>query len=221
MTQRDGAGTLKPFTADAASRTRDVLFVQGAGDGTHDDWDAKLVASLSQALGSGFEVAYPAMPAEDDPTYATWRPVIRAELTRLRDGVIAVGHSVGGTILIHALTDGEVDRALGGIVLIASPFLGAGGWPGDEFELASDLGARLPGGVPVDLFHGLDDVDVPPAHVDLYGTAIPQARVHRLPGRDHQLGNDLTDVANVIRGRASGDALPIAGANDGTNGAST
>jgi len=27
---------------------------------------------------------------------------------------------------------------------------------------------------------------------------IPQARVHRLPGRDHQLNNDLSDVAKAI-----------------------
>jgi len=28
---------------------------------------------------------------------------------------------------------------------------------------------------------------------------IPQAQVHRLAGRDHQLGNDLAEVARVIR----------------------
>ena len=88
---------------------------------------------------------------------------------------------------------------LGAVVLIAAPFVGAGGWPGDEFELPSDLGARLPQGVSVHLFHGLDDETAPPAHADLYARAIPQAQVHRRPGRDHQLGNDLAVVARVIR----------------------
>jgi hypothetical protein len=36
-------------------------------------------------------------------------------------------------------------------------------------------------------------------HADLYGRAIPQAQVHRLPGRDHQLNNDLREVAEAIR----------------------
>ncbi len=49
------------------------------------------------------------------------------------------------------------------------------------------------------MFHGLEDDEVPPAHADLYARAIPQAQVHRLPGRDHQLGNDLGDVATMIR----------------------
>ncbi|MFJ6200041.1 hypothetical protein [Micromonospora sp. NPDC092111] len=28
---------------------------------------------------------------------------------------------------------------------------------------------------------------------------IPQAHLHRLPGRDHQLNDDLSEVAKVIR----------------------
>jgi hypothetical protein len=27
---------------------------------------------------------------------------------------------------------------------------------------------------------------------------IPQAQVHRLPGRDHQLNNDLSEVAEAV-----------------------
>ena len=84
-------------------------------------------------------------------------------------------------------------------MLLAAPFVGTGGWPGDGFELPSDLGTSMPPGVPVHLFHGLDDNEVPPAHADLYAQAVPRATLHRLPGRDHQLGNDLSDVASVIR----------------------
>ena len=43
-----------------------------------------------------------------------------------------------------------------------------------------------------------DDDTVPPAHADLYARAMPQAQVHRLPGRDHQLNNDLGEVASAI-----------------------
>ncbi|MGP4032578.1 alpha/beta fold hydrolase [Pseudarthrobacter sp. 1C304] len=58
--------------------------------------------------------------------------------------------------------------------------------------------------MPVYVFHGRADHAVPPAHADLYAAAIPQALVHRLPGRDHQLNNDLSDLAKVI-GAGSGD----------------
>ena len=80
-----------------------------------------------------------------------------------------------------------------------SPSGRVGGWPGEEFELPGDLGVLLPAGVAVHVLHGLEDEEVPPAHADLYARAIPQARPQLLPRRDHQLGNDLGDVATMIR----------------------
>jgi pimeloyl-ACP methyl ester carboxylesterase len=178
---------------------RRVLFIQGAGEGTHDEWDDKLVDSLRRELGDAFEIRYPRMPSEDDPSDAAWGPAISDATAALDDGAIVVGHSVGGTLLIHALAERPPDVTLAAIVLIAAPFVGVGGWPGDEFELPDHLGALLPASVPVHVFHGLEDDEVPPAHADLFARAIPQARLHRLPGRDHQLGNDLGDVATLIR----------------------
>ena len=178
--------------------TRQILFIQGGGAGTHDEWDNKLVESLWRELGDGHEVRYPRMPDEDDPSHATWSPAIRREMADLDDGAIVAGHSVGATILINALAEQPPECVLEAIVLIAAPFVGEGGWPSDEFELPKDLGARLPHGVRVHVFHGLGDETVPPSHADLYAQVIPQARVHRLPGRDHQLNNDLSDVAKAI-----------------------
>src|SRR5690242_1160454 len=117
----------------------------------------------------------------------------------LDDGAVVAGHSVGAAIRVHALAGQPPGRGLAAIVLIAAPFVGPGGWPGDGFELTSDLGARLPPGVPVHVFHGLQDETAPPSHAGLYTLAIPQAQVHQLPGRDHQLNNDLSEVAEAIR----------------------
>ncbi|MBQ1013854.1 alpha/beta fold hydrolase [Micromonospora sp. M51] len=176
-----------------------ILVIQGAGAGVHDEWDNRLVDSLRRELGDGYEVRYPRMPDEDDPSYATWSAAIRRETAALADGAVVVGHSVGGTILVHTLAEQPPQRVLGAIVLIAAPFVGTGGWAADEFELPPDLGARLPREVPVHVFHGLRDDTAPPSHADRYADVIPQARLHRLPERDHQLNDDLREVAAVIR----------------------
>lgn len=183
------------------TRKRQVLFVQGGGAGAHDEWDDKLVDSLKRGLGGDFEVRYPHMPAEDGPDDRTWGPAILHELAALNDGAVVVGHSVGATILVRVLSDGAPKAKLGAVVLLSAPFVGAGGWPGDD--LPPDLGTRLPESVPVHLFQGDSDDTVPPAHAKLYAGAIPWAEIHVLPGRDHQLGNELAEVAMVIRGLTS------------------
>lgn len=180
-----------------------ILFIQGGGAGTHDTWDAGLTESLRRELGTGHEVRYPRMPGEDDPAYGPWSAVIRRELAALGAGAVLVGHSVGGTILINALADARPPRDPAAVVLVAAPFVGDGGWPAQGFTPVADLGARLPPDVPVHVFHGLADEAVPPSHAVRYGHAIPHARVHLLPGRDHQLGGDLAEVARVITGLRS------------------
>jgi predicted alpha/beta hydrolase family esterase len=106
---------------------RQVLFVRGGGERVHDDWDSKLVESLRVALGPSYEIRYPRMPYEDDPSYATWKATLEKEFAALNDGAILVGHSIGGTILIHALAENPPEREFGAIILIAAPFVGEGG----------------------------------------------------------------------------------------------
>jgi pimeloyl-ACP methyl ester carboxylesterase len=182
----------------AVSGNRQILFIQGGGEGVHDSWDEKLVESLRVELGGAYEVRYPRMPVENDPSYTRWSAAIRRELKALNDGALVAGHSVGGTILIGTLAERAPEQRLRAIVLIAAPFAGPAGWPSDEWELPRDLAERLPPRVPVHVFHGLEDRTVPPSHAELYGRAIPSALVHQLPGRDHQLNNDLSDVAKTI-----------------------
>jgi predicted alpha/beta hydrolase family esterase len=181
-----------------------LLFVQGGGAGVHDEWDNKLVESLRRSLGPEYEIRYPRMPHEDDPKYVTWKATLEHELAALADGAILVGHSVGGTMLINALAEQRSQRKFGAVFLIAAPFVGDGGWPSNELALPPDLGARLPEGLPVHFYHGLDDETAPPSNADLYANVIPQARVHRLPGRDHQLNDDLGEVATAIQALADG-----------------
>jgi predicted alpha/beta hydrolase family esterase len=176
----------------------DVLFVQGGGTGVHDEWDIRMVESLRRALGPRYRVHYPPMPNEADPTLAAWRPALERELAALGDGAIVVGHSVGGTILIHVLSGMAPVDTLGAIVLIAAPFIGDGGWRSDEIEPHADLAANVPD-VPLLLYHGEEDDVVPVGHAERYAEAIPRARLRRLRGRDHQLSDDLSEVARDIQ----------------------
>jgi len=178
---------------------RQVLFVQGGGERVHDEWDNKLVESLVRELGPDYEIRYPRMPNEVDPQYASWTAALEKELGKLRDGAILVGHSIGGTILINALAEHAARWTPGGVFLISAPFVGEGSWPAADIGSMSDLGTRLPARVPVYLYYGSKDDTVPTKHTGLYEKAIPAALIRRLASRDHQLNNDLSEVAADVR----------------------
>jgi len=179
--------------------TKQVLFIQGGGAGTHDNWDSKLVASLRRELGPGYDIRYPRMPNEGDPSYAAWKTVLDEEIAALDDAAVLVGHSLGATILINALAEHAPRQKLAGVFLISAPFVGPGGWPSEDIKGKPDLAGRLPQATPIYLYQGSKDDTAPCAHADLYKEAIPQAYVRKLEGRDHQLNDDWSEVAADIR----------------------
>jgi predicted alpha/beta hydrolase family esterase len=180
--------------------TRQLLFVQGGGGkNVHDEWDSKLVDSLKQELGPDYEIRYPRMPDEDAPKFARWKAALRKEFEKLNDGAVLVGHSIGATILAHSLAEEPPDRPPAGIFLVSMPFIGKQGWRSDDIKPEPDLGAKLPAQSPIYLYQGSADETVPARHVELNAKAIPQASVRKLSGRDHQLDNDMSEIAADIR----------------------
>jgi hypothetical protein len=177
---------------------RQVLFVQGGGKGAYDA-DARLAASLESKLGADYQVRYPRMPDEDEPDFAAWKACIAQELAAMGEGALVVGHSIGASVVIRVLAESEAERGLAGVFLIAAPF-----WHDDEVwrwkeaELPKDAGDRLSGGPPLFLYHGRQDEIVPFGHLGLYAKALPKAVVRRLEGRNHQLDDDLSEVAGDI-----------------------
>jgi predicted alpha/beta hydrolase family esterase len=180
------------------TKQKPVLFIQGGGRGTHDAWDDKLVASLGKELDHGHVIRYPRMPREEEPDAAAWKKAIGEELEKVGDDAILVGHSIGAAILLDYLADGDREHRLAGVFLIATPYIGKGGWPSDELRPTKELAARLPAGTPIHLYQGDDDETVPPSHVDLLAKVLPRATVRRLKGRDHQLNDDVSEVAHDI-----------------------
>ena len=178
---------------------RTVIFIQGAGEGAYRE-DAKLAKDLGRRLGSGYRIRFPELPNEADADYETWAQLIREELTAAGNRAILVGHSVGGSVVIKSLTELLPEQTLAGIFLIAAPFWHDHElWHWKEARLPPDAAARLPDAVPLFLYHGRDDKTVPVSHVEMYAAAFPMARVHRLPGRDHQLNGDMSEVARAIK----------------------
>lgn len=178
-----------------------VLFIQGGSAGAYAA-DAELAASLRRSLGADYEVRYPAMPNEDDPDYTAWKARILADLKDMGRDAILVGHSIGASVIIKLLT--EAAPSIAGVILIAAPY-----WHDDDFwqwkdaQLPEDAESRLPKGLSILFYHGTADKSVPFSHLDMYARRFPRATIRPLKGRDHQLNNDLSEVAREVEGLAN------------------
>ena len=50
-----------------------VLFIQGGdAEGTHDEWDNKLVEHLGRELGPDYEIRYPQLPNDHPHVSQKW-----------------------------------------------------------------------------------------------------------------------------------------------------
>jgi hypothetical protein len=139
------------------------------------------------------------MPAESNPDPTAWKETIARELRKLSDGFLLVGHSVGAAVLIDYLSGGTMDRRPAGVFLVATPFIGDGGWPSDDLRSTRQAAAEIGNGSPLYFYQGRDDETVPLSHIDKLATAFPHAVLRRLDGRDHQLNDDLSEVARDIK----------------------
>ena len=177
------------------SSQRQVLFIHGAGDEAYEE-DGRLVESLCEELGTGFEVRYPEMDGAA-PEYGAWSARISRELSAVEGEVILVGHSLGASILLKHLSEERVGNPISGVFLIATPYWGAADWE-EEFELQEDFAASLPLDTPMFLYHSRDDEIVPFAHLARYAGRLQRATIRVFEGRGHQFNEDLSEVADDI-----------------------
>ena len=174
-----------------------ILFVHGGGDGAHEA-DEKLAASLRDALGGGYDVRSPKMPNEGSPEVEAWKDRISEELAAMDGEVVLVGHSVGAFVLLKYLSEEAVEGPFAGLFLVATPYVGTGGWEIEEDAIREDFASKFPDGLPMFFYHGRDDEVAPFSHLALYKVEFPQATFRELDGHGHQFEDDLSRVAQDI-----------------------
>ena len=178
---------------------KSVLFIHGGGQGAYEA-DALLAEALQKELGSAYDVHYTRMPLEEEAGYVDWKARIAAELANLEDGVILVGHSVGGSILLKILSEEQMVVSIAGLFLIAVPYFGGDeNWNYEALTLSPDIPERLSSIPRIFLYHSRDDEIVPFAHLALYAARLPRAIIREFDGRGHQFRNNMAEIASDIR----------------------
>lgn len=176
---------------------KQILFIQGGGDDGYEA-DKTLVASLQKEIGQDYDIKYPDLGSDESLPDFGWLKQIGKEISKAKNNVILVGHSLGASMILKYLSENPVDKNIKGIFLVATPF-----WSGDEdwkqgLKLKENFSKKLPNHIPIFFYHSKDDEVVPFSQLNQYKQKIPKATFREIKIGGHKFNDDLSIVAQDI-----------------------
>ncbi len=158
--------------------------------------------NLDEFLGEGFEVIRPTMPCKYNAKYREWKIWFEKVLEFAQDGVIFIGHSLGGTFLVKYFTQDKTDfdKRVKAIFLIAAAVSDeANGYhlssfclDEDKIFLLQDLTDKI------FIAHSQDDPVVPFVDAEILSKHLPQAEKMIFTDRGHFLDETFPELVKKI-----------------------
>lgn len=132
--------------------------------------------NLQTDLGKNFEVICPQMPNKMNARYKEWKIWFEKIIPFLEDGIILIGHSLGGTFLAKYLSENNLPVKISGLHLVAAVFDDESDEPLMDFSLGSSLENISKQVLKIFLYYSKDDKIVPFGELEKYKSSIPSAR---------------------------------------------
>ena len=159
------------------------------------------VENFRENLGD-LEVLMPKMPNSQNAQYEEWKIWFERHFEYLHDGVILVGHSLGGMFLAKYLSENTTRFEIKAIFLLAAP---CGFY---EDETGNDCGSfcfqpenltkLAEYGDKVELWHSEDDTNVPFEHVMLFHKFLPEAKLMTFTDKNHFILSEFSELVENI-----------------------
>ncbi len=159
------------------------------------DWKAH----LNRDLGEGYEVFTPSMPSSRNAKYLEWKIWFEKMFPFMEDGVVLIGHSLGGLFLAKFLSEEAGPERIGATLLVAPPHSSDGGRPIVEFTLPASLENLSRQGGKIFLYHSKDDPVVEFGELAKYQAALPQATTRVFEDRGHFNQEQFPEILEDIR----------------------
>jgi len=146
------------------------------------------------------EVIYPKMPNAKNARYPEWKLWFEKLIPLLHDGVIMVGHSLGGIFLAKYLSENNFPLNIKALYLVAACY-------DDEdcdesladFALVNHLENLAKQVSKIYLYQSRDDLVVPFVDVEKYKRDLPDAEVVAFEDRGHFNQEDFPELVESIK----------------------
>jgi uncharacterized protein len=134
---------------------------------------------LDKELGKKFEIIRPRMPLQENAKYSDWKLYFERFIPLLRNNIILIGNSLGGTFLAKYLSENKFPKKILAVYLTCPPFDDT--CPSDGlvggFKLKSDLSLIEKNCKNVTLMFSADDNVVPVAHAEKYRDKLKNVKI--------------------------------------------
>jgi pimeloyl-ACP methyl ester carboxylesterase len=158
---------------------------------------------IKETLIHTHECLMPRMPNAMNADYTAWSIWFEKLFPYLRDGVILVGHSMGGGFLLHYLTENKLPIKISQLHLVAPviddldcPVIDDLDCPGvGEFGIDITNWSGFQNIIPtIHLWHSSDDTLVPIHHSERFLAKLPTVTLHRFTDRGHFLQPEFPEL---------------------------
>lgn len=161
--------------------------------------------TLSEKLGSDFEVFAPTMPNKQNARYAEWKIWLKRYFPYFKDGIVLVGWSLGGMFLLKYLTKEGFPVKVKAFYSLASP----SGWfkvedptGGDcgEFRFSKETLKNIENKVEkINLWHSEDDFVVPYLDFKELKEVLPSAKTKTFVDKNHFLIEEFPELIQALK----------------------
>lgn len=156
--------------------------------------------SLVLELGEDWQVLMPSMPSKYNAKYLEWCIWFDKVVPHLEDGVVLVGHSLGGIFLAKYLEEGSMPMRIKGTFLVAAPHdEGTLDEPLADFILPERLDRFASQAGKLYLYYSEDDQVVPYSALAAYQAQLPEATIRTFSDRGHFLGPEFPELVADIK----------------------
>jgi len=154
--------------------------------------------TLGERLGDEFEVIAFEMPNRANAKYLEWKIWFEKLTPFLKDGVVFVGHSLGGIFLAKYFSENKFPKKVRATFLVAAPYDEEGAEYLGDFILPGSLdGLRKQGGS-IFLYHSEDDPLVPLGSLEKYRRILPNSTVQIFHDRGHFMGPEFPEFIEDV-----------------------
>lgn len=151
---------------------------------------------LRQKLGADYEVILPIMPNKTNAQFSEWKIWFEKCFPYLNDGVILIGHSLGGTFLVKYLSENKFSKKIKAVFLVGAVYnLDSEGYSLVCFALPKKLNLQTENTM---IYHSKDDPVVPFFALEQFKKALPNAQTKIFENSGHFNQEEFPELAQDI-----------------------